>query len=93
MTTCELKLVTLVPLLNPKAAIPNNIFFGRRVGPARILIGRKTVRLGPRLIPLRLATAMVEHPVIAAPVLKPTWARHAEAMPVMARPTTREGAR
>ena len=36
---------------------------------------------------------MVEHPVIAAPVLKPTWARHAEAMPVMARPTTREGGR
>ena len=64
-----------------------------RRAPARILIGRRTVRLGPRLIPLRLATATVEHPVIAAPALKPTWARHAETMPVMVRPTTREGGR
>ena len=66
---------------------------GPRIWPERVPLLIITVRLGPRLIPLRLATAMEEHPVVATPVLKPTWATHAEALPDMARPTTRKGAR
>ena len=66
---------------------------GCRKGSRAASVRREGGPIRQRLGPVQLARAMVEHPFIAAPVLKPTCGRNAGAMPVMARPTTCERCR
>ena len=66
---------------------------GCRKGSRAASVRKEGGLIRQRLGPLQLARAMVEHPFIAAPVLKPTCGRNAGAMPVMARPTTCERCR